>query len=91
MSFLIRFERVHYVHCSGGHFNPAVSLSAYLCGGMELLLLVPYVLAQVLGGVAGAGLTRVRKTVAALFVQEKEIIDPKKMGHSENFNLHTVF
>lgn len=55
-----------------------MSLSAYLCGGMELLLLVPYVLAQVLGGVAGAGLTRVRKTVAAQFVQEKEIIDKKK-------------
>ncbi|XP_068610436.1 aquaporin-8-like [Brachionichthys hirsutus] len=43
---------------SGGHFNPAVSLSAYLCGGMELLLLVPYVLAQMLGGLAGAGLTK---------------------------------
>ncbi|XP_051274506.1 aquaporin-8a.1 [Dicentrarchus labrax] len=43
---------------SGGHFNPAVSLSAYLCGGMDLLLLVPYILAQMLGGLGGAGLTR---------------------------------
>lgn len=43
---------------SGGHFNPAVSLTAYLCGGMELLLLVPYIVAQMLGGMAGAGLTR---------------------------------
>ncbi|KAM9336610.1 aquaporin-8-like [Symphorus nematophorus] len=42
---------------SGGHFNPAVSLSAYLCGGMELLLLVPYILAQMLGAMAGAGLS----------------------------------
>uniref|UniRef100_UPI0037E7EC68 aquaporin-8-like n=1 Tax=Semicossyphus pulcher TaxID=241346 RepID=UPI0037E7EC68 len=43
---------------SGGHFNPAVSLMAYLCGGMELLLLVPYVVAQMVGGMAGAGLTK---------------------------------
>ncbi|XP_042364038.1 aquaporin-8a.1 [Plectropomus leopardus] len=43
---------------SGGHFNPAVSLSVYLCGGMKLPLLVPYVLAQMLGGMVGAGLTK---------------------------------
>ncbi|XP_049916822.1 aquaporin-8-like [Epinephelus moara] len=43
---------------SGGHFNPAVSLSVYLCGGMELPLLVPYVMAQMLGGMVGAGLTK---------------------------------
>ncbi|XP_030255444.1 aquaporin-8a.1 [Sparus aurata] len=42
---------------SGGHFNPAVSLCAYLCGGMELLLLGPYVVAQMLGGMVGAGLS----------------------------------
>uniref|UniRef100_A0A7N6BGK6 Aquaporin-4 n=1 Tax=Anabas testudineus TaxID=64144 RepID=A0A7N6BGK6_ANATE len=43
---------------SGGHFNPAVSLSVYLCGGMKLILLVPYVLAQISGGMIGAGLAR---------------------------------
>ncbi|XP_010729101.3 aquaporin-8a.1 [Larimichthys crocea] len=43
---------------SGGHFNPAVSLCAYLCGGMELLLLVPYILAQMLGGMVGASFAR---------------------------------
>ncbi|XP_076616019.1 aquaporin-8a.1 [Chaetodon auriga] len=43
---------------SGGHFNPVVSLAAYLCGGMELMLLVPYIVAQMLGGMAGAGLAR---------------------------------
>uniref|UniRef100_A0A7N6B6X4 Aquaporin 8a, tandem duplicate 1 n=1 Tax=Anabas testudineus TaxID=64144 RepID=A0A7N6B6X4_ANATE len=47
---------------SGGHFNPAVSLSVYLCGGMKLILLVPYVLAQISGGMIGAGLARVRKS-----------------------------
>ncbi|KAM6963758.1 aquaporin-8-like [Tautogolabrus adspersus] len=43
---------------SGGHFNPAVSLMAFLCGGMELPLLVPYIVAQMVGGMAGAGLTK---------------------------------
>ncbi|XP_031699747.1 aquaporin-8a.1 [Anarrhichthys ocellatus] len=43
---------------SGGHFNPAVSLSVYLCGGMGLPLLLPYVLAQMCGGMIGAGLTK---------------------------------
>ena len=53
-------SKVHCVYCSGGHFNPAVSVSVYLCGGMQLPLLVPYVVAQVLGGMVGAGLTKVR-------------------------------
>ncbi|KAF7659616.1 hypothetical protein LDENG_00295520 [Lucifuga dentata] len=43
---------------SGGHFNPAVSVSVYLCGGMELLLLLPYILTQMLGAMIGAGLTK---------------------------------
>ncbi|KAM7371069.1 hypothetical protein PAMP_010565 [Pampus punctatissimus] len=44
---------------SGGHFNPVVSLSIYLCGGMELPLLLPYVLAQMFGGVIGASLAKI--------------------------------
>ncbi|XP_054455151.1 aquaporin-8-like [Anoplopoma fimbria] len=43
---------------SGGHFNPVVSLSVYLCGGMGLPLLLPYVLAQMCGGMIGAALTK---------------------------------
>ncbi|XP_074475549.1 aquaporin-8-like [Sebastes fasciatus] len=43
---------------SGGHFNPAVSLSVYLCGGMGLPLLLPYILTQMCGGMIGAGLTK---------------------------------
>ncbi|CAL8309720.1 unnamed protein product [Boreogadus saida] len=43
---------------SGGHFNPAVSLSLYLCGGMELPLLGPYMVVQMLGGMIGAGLAK---------------------------------
>uniref|UniRef100_A0A8C6S758 Aquaporin 8a, tandem duplicate 1 n=1 Tax=Neogobius melanostomus TaxID=47308 RepID=A0A8C6S758_9GOBI len=42
-----------------GHFNPAVTLSVYLCGGMSLRLVVlPNVLAQMAGGMAGAGLVK---------------------------------
>ncbi|KAG7506445.1 aquaporin-8-like [Solea senegalensis] len=44
---------------SGGHLNPVVSLSVYLCGGMKLVLLLPYVTAQVLGAMIGAGLVKV--------------------------------
>ncbi|KAJ8387126.1 hypothetical protein AAFF_G00160660 [Aldrovandia affinis] len=47
---------------SGGHFNPAVSLSVYLIGGLQLTLLVPYILAQLCGGVIGAGLTKAIST-----------------------------
>ncbi|KAG1929247.1 aquaporin-8a.1 [Pimephales promelas] len=43
---------------SGGHFNPAVSVCVYLIGGMELMLLVPYVLSQMLGGVIAAALAK---------------------------------
>ncbi|XP_076856425.1 aquaporin-8a.1 [Brachyhypopomus gauderio] len=44
---------------SGGHFNPAVSVCVYLMGGMELILLGPYVLAQMFGGMIAAGLVKV--------------------------------
>ncbi|XP_066521395.1 aquaporin-8a.1 [Hoplias malabaricus] len=43
---------------SGGHFNPAVSVCVYLVGGMELVLLGPYILAQMFGGMIGAGLAK---------------------------------
>jgi aquaporin Z len=40
---------------SGGHFNPAVSVGLWAGGRFPAALLLPYVLAQVLGGVVGAG------------------------------------
>ncbi|XP_036398183.1 aquaporin-8a.1 [Megalops cyprinoides] len=43
---------------SGGHFNPAVSLAVYLTGGLRILLLLPYILAQMFGGMIGAGLAK---------------------------------
>ncbi|XP_069342487.1 aquaporin-8 [Eulemur rufifrons] len=43
---------------SGGHFNPAVSLAAMLSGGLTLVMLVPYWISQLLGGLIGAALAK---------------------------------
>jgi aquaporin Z len=42
-------------HVSGGHFNPAVSVGLVAGGRFPASDLAPYVIAQVLGGVAAAG------------------------------------
>jgi len=41
-------------HISGGHFNPAVSIGLWMGGRFSGKELLPYILAQVLGGIAGA-------------------------------------
>lgn len=41
---------------SGGHFNPAVTLGLVLAGRADMRELVPYWIAQLLGGVVGAGI-----------------------------------
>jgi aquaporin Z len=41
---------------SGGHFNPAVSVGLWAGGRFPASNVLPYVIAQVLGGMAGAGL-----------------------------------
>jgi len=46
-------------HISGGHFNPAVSLGLWLGGRFSGRNLLPYWAAQVLGGLAGAGVLHV--------------------------------
>ena len=43
-------------HISGGHFNPAVSIGLWMGGRFSGKELVPYILAQVLGGIAGAAI-----------------------------------
>ncbi len=40
---------------SGGHFNPAVSVGLWAGGRFPANLLLPYTVAQVVGGIAGAG------------------------------------
>jgi aquaporin Z len=41
-------------HISGGHFNPAVSLAAYLRGKLNSGDLLPYIVSQFLGGTLAA-------------------------------------
>jgi len=41
-------------HISGGHFNPAVSFGLWSAGKFETVDLLPYIVAQVLGGTVGA-------------------------------------
>jgi aquaporin Z len=40
---------------SGGHFNPAVSVGLWAGGRFPAAMLLPYAVAQVLGGILGAG------------------------------------
>jgi aquaporin Z len=42
-------------HVSGGHFNPAVSVGLTVAGRLKPADLVPYILAQVVGAAAAAG------------------------------------
>ncbi|XP_045704769.1 aquaporin-8 [Phyllostomus hastatus] len=44
---------------SGGHFNPAVSLEAMLIRGLNLMMLLPYWISQLCGGLIGATLAKV--------------------------------
>lgn len=39
---------------SGGHFNPAVTISIFATGNIKLVRAVVYIVAQLLGGIAGA-------------------------------------
>jgi aquaporin Z len=41
-------------HVSGGHYNPAVSTAVYLRGKMEQTEYVPYIVTQILAGIAAA-------------------------------------
>jgi aquaporin Z len=45
-------------HISGGHFNPAISVGLTVAGRFGAKDLLPYVLVQVLGGIAAAFLLR---------------------------------
>ena len=40
---------------SGGHFNPAVSVGLCVGGRFPAAMLLPYIVAQVIGGICGAG------------------------------------
>lgn len=43
---------------SGSHFNPPFTLAIYLCGGMEMSMVLPYLACQLIGGVLGAAMAK---------------------------------
>jgi len=43
-------------HISGCHLNPAVSIGLWIGGRFDKKDLIPYIISQVLGGIAGAGI-----------------------------------
>jgi aquaporin Z len=43
-------------HISGAHLNPAVSVGLWVGGRMDTKLLLPYIIAQVLGGILAAAI-----------------------------------
>lgn len=57
-------------HISGGHFNPAVSFGLLAGGRFPAKDLVPYILAQVLGGLAAAGILYLILNGAGAFSRE---------------------
>ncbi|KGT94279.1 hypothetical protein NG99_08960 [Erwinia typographi] len=42
-------------HISGGHFNPAVTLGLWAGGRISFSDVIPYIIAQVIGGIAAGG------------------------------------
>ncbi|MCL4119451.1 UNVERIFIED_CONTAM: hypothetical protein GTU68_044607 [Idotea baltica] len=54
-------------HISGCHLNPAVSIGLWMGGRFDAKDLVPYIVAQVLGGIAGAGILYLIATNQANF------------------------
>jgi aquaporin Z len=43
-------------HISGCHLNPAVSVGLWICRRFDKSEVIPYIIAQVLGGITGAGI-----------------------------------
>ena len=42
-------------HISGAHFNPAVTAGLFVAGRFPMKLVIPYVLVQMIGGIAAGG------------------------------------
>ena len=62
-------------HISGGHFNPAVSFGLWTAGKFDGKQLLPYIVSQVLGALAGAAIIYIVASGNADF-----IIDNTKAG-----------
>uniref|UniRef100_A0AAQ4QI59 Aquaporin 8b n=1 Tax=Gasterosteus aculeatus aculeatus TaxID=481459 RepID=A0AAQ4QI59_GASAC len=46
---------------SGSHFNPPFTIGIYLCGGMEMSMVAPYIASQLVGGVLGAAMAKMNR------------------------------
>jgi len=64
-------------HISGGHFNPAVTVGLWAGGRFSARNVIPYIVAQVIGGIAGAG-------VLYLIASGKSGFDPTLSGFASN-------
>lgn len=57
LNFFCYFKKsIFYIIATGGHINPAVSLSMALIGRLDWVLLPVYMLAQYLGAFVGAAI-----------------------------------
>ncbi|OTA17411.1 aquaporin [Xenorhabdus beddingii] len=64
-------------HISGGHFNPAVTLGLFAGGRISAKDLIPYIIAQVIGGIAAAA-------VLYLIASGKSGFDATASGFASN-------
>lgn len=58
-------------HISGGHFNPAVTLGLWAGGRFSAKEVVPYIVAQVIGGIVGAAILYVIASGKAALMQRR--------------------
>jgi glycerol uptake facilitator-like aquaporin len=56
---------------SGAHFNPAVTLSDALMGGIKWRDVLPYIIAQTIGAFIGAGIANVMFELPIFFASQK--------------------
>ncbi len=54
--FAVIAAMIAFGHVSGGHFNPAITLGSAVTGRTPWVSVLPYIVAQLLGAVAAAGL-----------------------------------
>lgn len=64
-------------HISGGHFNPAVTIGAWLAGRVEAAAVLPYILIQIVGASAAGG-------VLFLIASGKSGFDAVESGFASN-------
>lgn len=69
-------------HVSGGHFNPAVTFGLFAAGKFQAKNIAPYVVAQVVGAIAGAG-------VLFLIARGKADFDVSKGFASNGYDLNS--